>query len=110
MVWVTIEGSIAPCVELPRGERRTVQLTDYVQGLISRGYVIVVDEQADDPAGGEDNDGGDGADRGQPDPERVAAAGATPDRAVDPGGAQTSRPRVHRRGRPRPRDAGPAPQ
>ena len=43
MAEVTIEGSATPCVELARGVRRTVQLTDRVQALIDRGFVIVVD-------------------------------------------------------------------
>lgn len=41
---VTIEGSLTPCVELPRGERRTVALTPHVERLIKRGFVVVVDD------------------------------------------------------------------
>lgn len=39
---VTIEGSVTPCVELARGEQRTVPLTDRIQRLIDFGYVVVV--------------------------------------------------------------------
>ncbi|QNL30148.1 tail assembly chaperone [Gordonia phage Mariokart] len=46
---VTIEGSIQPCSELARGERRTVALTDRVQRLIRRGFVVVVDDHAPEP-------------------------------------------------------------
>jgi hypothetical protein len=40
---VTIEGSLAPCDELPRGVRRTVMLTDRVRRLVAAGHVIVVE-------------------------------------------------------------------
>lgn len=43
MPTVTIEGQV-PTVYLPRGGRRTVELTVRVQRLIERGYVTVVDE------------------------------------------------------------------
>ncbi|WAB09199.1 hypothetical protein SEA_LITTLEMUNCHKIN_23 [Gordonia phage LittleMunchkin] len=46
---VTIEGSLSPSTELARGERRTVALTDRVQRLVDRGFVIIVDEH-DEPA------------------------------------------------------------
>lgn len=42
MTSVTIEGSLTPCTELGRGERRTVALTERVQRLIDRGYFNVV--------------------------------------------------------------------
>lgn len=44
-VIVTIEGSVTPSVVLARGARRTVVLTDKVQKLIDRGFVVVVDRQ-----------------------------------------------------------------
>jgi hypothetical protein len=40
---VTIEGSTSPCSELPRGEQRTVVYSDRVKGLVSKGFVVVVD-------------------------------------------------------------------
>jgi hypothetical protein len=46
---VTIEGSVTPSVILPRGQRRTVTLTDRVQRLIERGFVVVVDWQDPEP-------------------------------------------------------------
>ena len=51
MATVTIEGSIAPCGFLARGERATVQLTDDVRALISEGYVdvIAVVDDGDEP-------------------------------------------------------------
>lgn len=45
---ITIEGSITPSVELPRGERRTVQHTDEVQALIDGGFVVVVPDPEDE--------------------------------------------------------------
>lgn len=42
MATVTIEGSLTPCSELRTGQRRTVQLTERVQRLIDRGFVVVV--------------------------------------------------------------------
>lgn len=39
---VTIEGSVTPCSELPRGERRTVVYSDRVKGLVRKGFVVVV--------------------------------------------------------------------
>lgn len=44
---VTIEGSITPSAVLARGERRTVRLTERVQRLIDRGFVVVVGEAAE---------------------------------------------------------------
>jgi len=40
---VTIEGSILPSADLPRGERMTVVLTEKVQKRIDRGYVDVIE-------------------------------------------------------------------
>jgi hypothetical protein len=45
IVVVTIEGSTTPCVILPTGRRQTVRLTPTVQGLINRGFVVLVDRQ-----------------------------------------------------------------
>lgn len=47
---VTIEGSILPCAFLPRGERRTVQRTDFIDKLIARGYVVLIEEDGAAPA------------------------------------------------------------
>jgi len=40
---VTIEGSLSPCDELPRGVRRTVMATERVRRLAEAGHVIVVE-------------------------------------------------------------------
>lgn len=50
MATVTIEGSIAPCGFLARGDRATVQLTDDVRALINEGYVNVIEVLDDDAA------------------------------------------------------------
>lgn len=50
MISVTVEGSILPCTELPRGERRTVALTERVQRLIDRGYFTLIETHADPDA------------------------------------------------------------
>lgn len=39
---VTIEGSITPSAELPRGERRTVLYTERIQKLVKKGYINIV--------------------------------------------------------------------
>src|SRR5512139_2564288 len=39
---VTIRGTTTPCVELKRGEERTVVFSDHVQRLINGGFVEVV--------------------------------------------------------------------
>lgn len=39
---VTIEGSVTPSAELPRGEQRTVVYTDRIAGLVKRGFVVIV--------------------------------------------------------------------
>lgn len=44
---VTIEGSMTPCAELPRGERRTVVYSDRVKRLVNRGFVVVIGEPRD---------------------------------------------------------------
>lgn len=49
--YVTIEGSIRPCTELPRGVRKTVALTDRVKSLIKRGFFDVIEIHDDLPGG-----------------------------------------------------------
>lgn len=39
---VTIEGSVTPCAELARGERRDVLLTDRIKGLARKGFIVIV--------------------------------------------------------------------
>lgn len=39
---ITIEGSLTPSVDLPRGERRTVVRTERIERLIARGYIVEV--------------------------------------------------------------------
>ncbi|UOW93007.1 hypothetical protein SEA_CAIB_23 [Gordonia phage CaiB] len=47
---VTIEGSrLHPTDLLASGEKRTVALTDRVQRLIDRGYVVVIEDESDAP-------------------------------------------------------------
>lgn len=41
---VTVEGSLTPCAELPRGHRRTVTWTPRVQRMIDRGYFVLIGE------------------------------------------------------------------
>lgn len=45
---VTIEGSLSPCVELARGARRTVTVTDHIRRLVAGGFVTVVAGSLDD--------------------------------------------------------------
>jgi hypothetical protein len=47
---VTIEGTVTPCVELPRFERKTVELDDHTRRLITRGYVVIVARHGDPEA------------------------------------------------------------
>jgi hypothetical protein len=47
MASITIEGSLSPSSFLARGERRTVQDSDYVQKLIEGGYVTVIEDDDD---------------------------------------------------------------
>lgn len=47
---VTIEGSLTPAVDLPRGERRTVEVTDHVRRLVQIGAVVVVAGDLEAPA------------------------------------------------------------
>lgn len=48
MARVTIEGSLSPCVELARGVRRTVTVTDHIRRLVAGGFVNVVAGSLDD--------------------------------------------------------------
>lgn len=51
MSQVTIEGSaITPSTFLPAGERRTVERTDFVEKLIAKGYVTVIEGDSPDKA------------------------------------------------------------
>lgn len=43
MGFVTIEGSLMPSVELPRGVQRTVAVTDHVRNLVRIGAAVVVE-------------------------------------------------------------------
>lgn len=44
---VTIEGSITPSSELPRGVRKTVLYTDRIKKLADRGYIKIIDGPRD---------------------------------------------------------------
>lgn len=46
---VTIQGSITPCVELARGEVRTVTVTDHIRMGVRNGYWNVIDGSLDEP-------------------------------------------------------------
>lgn len=53
MARVTVEGSSTPCVDLPTGQRKTVEYTRGVRDRVRRGYYLVVDgptEDTDTPA------------------------------------------------------------
>lgn len=43
MSLVTIEGSLTAASVLPRGERKTVERTPYIDKLIRNGFVFIVD-------------------------------------------------------------------
>jgi hypothetical protein len=47
---VTIEGTVTPCVELGRFERKTVEMDDHVRKLVTRGYVRIVARHGDPEA------------------------------------------------------------
>ena len=47
---VTIEGTVTPCVELPRFERKTVELDTHVRRLITKGFVVIVARHGDPEA------------------------------------------------------------
>ena len=44
MALVTLEGSVTPSTFLARGARLTVERTPYIDKLITRGYVVVVEK------------------------------------------------------------------
>jgi hypothetical protein len=48
MTRVTIEGSVSPSTYLPRGQRRTVELTDFIVKLARGGYVTIIEHHADE--------------------------------------------------------------
>lgn len=47
---VTIEGTSTPSVDLPKGERRTVEVTSYIRTLVRIGAVVVVEGSLTPPA------------------------------------------------------------
>ena len=48
MASVTVEGSLTPCVDLPRGVRRTYQLDAKVQKRIDAGYYTLIEYHPDE--------------------------------------------------------------
>lgn len=50
MASVTIEGSLTPCEDLPRGKRVTVALTPTVQRRIDRGFYLLIATHDSAPA------------------------------------------------------------
>lgn len=42
---ITIEGSVTPSTFLARGERTTVERSEFIDKLIRKGYVVVVPER-----------------------------------------------------------------
>jgi hypothetical protein len=47
---VTIEGTVTPCVELPRFKRKTVELDEHTRRLITKGFVVIVARHGDPEA------------------------------------------------------------
>jgi hypothetical protein len=47
---VTIEGTVTPCSELGRFERKTVEMNDHVGRLVTRGFVRIVARHGDPDA------------------------------------------------------------
>ncbi|UXE04398.1 hypothetical protein SEA_FUNSIZED_27 [Mycobacterium phage Funsized] len=45
MASITIEGSLTPSADLPRGERRTVQDSAEVRKFVADGWAVIVDEE-----------------------------------------------------------------
>lgn len=45
MATITIEGSLTPASDLPRGTRRKVQDGDAVRKLVADGFAVIVDEE-----------------------------------------------------------------
>lgn len=48
MARVTVEGSATPCVDLPTGERKTVEYSRGVRERIRRGFYVVVSGPVED--------------------------------------------------------------
>ena len=47
MAPITIEGSLTPSADLPRGQRRRVQDSAEVRKFVRKGFAIVVDEDGE---------------------------------------------------------------
>lgn len=47
MATITIEGSLTPASDLPRGQRRRVQDGKAVRKLVADGFAVVVDEDGE---------------------------------------------------------------
>lgn len=47
---ITIEGTVTPSTLLPRGDRMTVSRSSFIEKLIAKGYVRVVDAVDESPA------------------------------------------------------------
>jgi len=44
---VVIEGTLTPCDELRRGERKTVAMSDRIERLVAGGFVTIVERHRD---------------------------------------------------------------
>ena len=47
MATITIEGSLTPSSDLPRGQRRRVQDSAEVREFVRKGFAVVVDEEGE---------------------------------------------------------------
>lgn len=47
MATITIEGSLTPSADLPRGERRKVQDSDDVREFVRKGFAVIVDSDGE---------------------------------------------------------------
>jgi hypothetical protein len=47
MATITIEGSLSPASDLPRGERRRVQDGKAVRKLVADGFAVIVDQDGE---------------------------------------------------------------
>lgn len=47
MTRVTIEGSVTPSVNLPRGQRTTVEMTPTIAKMVERGFVNIIAVEPD---------------------------------------------------------------
>ncbi len=47
MATITIEGSLTPSADLPRGQRRRVQDSADVRAFVRKGFAVVVDEEGE---------------------------------------------------------------